>query len=80
MEPLRAGCTDHAILEHVAAAIAQKPQQSDFEGRLSHVSDRGVGLLREEPFESENPDSQDGHNRHVNDPAALCGVAGVGAI
>ena len=35
MSPLRAGCTDREILEHVAAALSHKPLQSDFEGRLS---------------------------------------------
>lgn len=33
--PLRAGCSDRELLEHTAAALAQKPIQSDFEGRLS---------------------------------------------
>jgi GTP 3',8-cyclase len=32
--PLRAGCTDTEILEHTRAALAHKPQKSDFEGRL----------------------------------------------
>lgn len=51
MGPLRAGCTDQDILEHVAAALAHKPLQSDFEGRLvrgdmlQNVPDWGVGLL-----------------------------------
>lgn len=35
MAPLRVGCSDNEILEHVAAALAHKPIQSDFEGRLS---------------------------------------------
>jgi cyclic pyranopterin phosphate synthase len=32
--PLRAGCTDAEILRHTRAALAHKPVQSDFEGRL----------------------------------------------
>jgi cyclic pyranopterin phosphate synthase len=32
--PLRAGCSDAQILDHVKAALAHKPEQSDFEGRL----------------------------------------------
>lgn len=35
MGPLRAGCSDGELLEHVAAALSHKPLQSDFEGRLS---------------------------------------------
>lgn len=35
MTPLRAGCTDAAIIEHVRAALTHKPVQSDFEGRLA---------------------------------------------
>ncbi len=35
MAPLRVGCSDSEILGHVAAALAHKPIQSDFEGRLS---------------------------------------------
>ncbi len=35
MGPLRAGCADAQILEHTRAALAHKPIQSDFEGRLS---------------------------------------------
>lgn len=34
MTPLRAGCSDEAILYHVRAALSHKPEQSDFEGRL----------------------------------------------
>ncbi|MBB6053848.1 cyclic pyranopterin phosphate synthase [Armatimonas rosea] len=34
MGPLRTSCTDHELLEHVATALAHKPLQSDFEGRL----------------------------------------------
>lgn len=34
MTPLRAGCSDADILAHVRAAVARKPEQSDFEGRL----------------------------------------------
>ncbi len=34
MTPLRAGCSDAEILEHVRAAVSRKPVQSDFEGRL----------------------------------------------
>ena len=33
--PLRAGCSDSAILNHIRAALEHKPLQSDFEGRLS---------------------------------------------
>ena len=32
--PLRSGCTDREILAHVSEALAHKPIQSDFEGRL----------------------------------------------
>ena len=32
--PLRAGCSDGEILDHVARALSHKPEQSDFEGRL----------------------------------------------
>lgn len=35
MTPLREGCSDADILEHTRAALSHKPQQSDFEGRLS---------------------------------------------
>jgi cyclic pyranopterin phosphate synthase len=35
MSPLRQGCTDPEILQHTRNAIAHKPMQSDFEGRLS---------------------------------------------
>jgi cyclic pyranopterin phosphate synthase len=35
MTPLRTGCTDEEILEHTRNAIAHKPIQSDFEGRLA---------------------------------------------
>lgn len=34
MTPLRTGCTDADILAHTRAAMAHKPAQSDFEGRL----------------------------------------------
>ncbi|MDX1933436.1 MAG: GTP 3',8-cyclase MoaA [Capsulimonadales bacterium] len=34
MTPLRNGCDDRAILEHTCAALAHKPEKSDFEGRL----------------------------------------------
>lgn len=34
MTPLRAGCSDTDILNHTCAALAHKPEQSDFEGRL----------------------------------------------
>ena len=34
MTPLRAGCSDADILQHVARALTHKPEQSDFEGRL----------------------------------------------
>ena len=34
MTPLRAGCTDAEILRHTREALAHKPVQSDFEGRL----------------------------------------------
>ena len=34
MKPLRAGCTDSDILQHVGAALTHKPEVSDFEGRL----------------------------------------------
>jgi cyclic pyranopterin phosphate synthase len=34
MTPLRQGCSDADILHHVRAAVAHKPAQSDFEGRL----------------------------------------------
>lgn len=34
MGPLRAGCTDSELLQHVATALFHKPLQSDFEGRL----------------------------------------------
>jgi len=36
MTPLRAGCPDADILQHVRNALAHKPIQSDFEGRLQH--------------------------------------------
>jgi cyclic pyranopterin phosphate synthase len=32
--PLRAGASDDALIAHVKAAVAHKPQQSDFEGRV----------------------------------------------
>lgn len=35
LTPLRAGCTDAEIIEHTRAALAHKPLQSDFEGRLA---------------------------------------------
>jgi GTP 3',8-cyclase len=35
MTPLREGCTDAEIIGHVRDALAHKPVQSDFEGRLS---------------------------------------------
>lgn len=35
MSPLRAGCSDDEIVEHVRGALTHKPVQSDFEGRLS---------------------------------------------
>jgi len=35
MTPLRDGCSDTDILRHTHDALAQKPVQSDFEGRLS---------------------------------------------
>lgn len=34
MEPLRAGASDREILTHTALALAHKPVQSDFEGRV----------------------------------------------
>lgn len=34
MTPIRAGCADDDILRHTRAAVAHKPLQSDFEGRL----------------------------------------------
>ncbi len=34
MTPLRNGCSDSEILQHVRDALAHKPVQSDFEGRL----------------------------------------------
>ena len=33
--PLRGGATDDEVLGHVASALAQKPKQSDFEGRVA---------------------------------------------
>jgi cyclic pyranopterin phosphate synthase len=33
--PLRSGCSDGEILDHVHAALTHKPAQSDFEGRLA---------------------------------------------
>jgi cyclic pyranopterin phosphate synthase len=35
MAPLRTGCSDLEILQHTRNAIAHKPVQSDFEGRLA---------------------------------------------
>jgi len=35
MTPLRSGATDAELVEHVKAALAHKPQQSDFEGRAA---------------------------------------------
>ena len=35
MTPLRAGCTEAEIVAHTRAALAHKPLQSDFEGRLA---------------------------------------------
>ncbi|WP_395091374.1 GTP 3',8-cyclase MoaA [Armatimonas sp.] len=35
MRPLRESCSAQEILEHAAAALAHKPIQSDFEGRLA---------------------------------------------
>lgn len=35
MTPLRSGCADADILDHVRAALTHKPIQSDFEGRLA---------------------------------------------
>jgi cyclic pyranopterin phosphate synthase len=32
--PLRAGATDDELIDHVKAALAHKPEQSDFEGRV----------------------------------------------
>jgi cyclic pyranopterin phosphate synthase len=32
--PLRAGASDSELLDHIRAALAHKPQQSDFEGRV----------------------------------------------
>jgi cyclic pyranopterin phosphate synthase len=34
MRPLREGCADAELLQHVRDAVAHKPAQSDFEGRL----------------------------------------------
>ena len=34
MAPLRSGCSEAEIVDHTRAALAHKPQQSDFEGRL----------------------------------------------
>ncbi len=33
--PLRDGASDQALLRHIANALAQKPKQSDFEGRVA---------------------------------------------
>ena len=38
--PLRAGASDTELIGHVQAALAHKPQQSDFEGR----AERGGSL------------------------------------
>jgi GTP 3',8-cyclase len=35
LTPLRAGCSDADLLDHTRAALAHKPEQSDFEGRLN---------------------------------------------
>ena len=35
LTPLRSGCTDAEIVMHVRDALAHKPEQSDFEGRLA---------------------------------------------
>jgi len=32
--PLRAGASDRELLSHVRKAVANKPMQSDFEGRV----------------------------------------------